>query len=40
MKSLWATRPFNTCTPPVRMACARCDFYTPKDSYKALLLEA
>ena len=22
------------------MACARCDFYTPKDSSKALLLEA
>lgn len=25
---------------PHRMACARCDFYTPKDSSKALLLEA
>jgi hypothetical protein len=25
---------------PHRMACARCDFYTPKDSTKALLLEA
>jgi len=23
-----------------RMACARCDFYTPKDSSKAQLLEA
>jgi hypothetical protein len=23
-----------------RMACAKCDFYTPKDSSKALLLEA
>ena len=22
------------------MACAKCDFYTPKDSSKALLLEA
>ncbi len=22
------------------MACARCDFYTPKDSTKAQLLEA
>jgi integrase len=25
---------------PHRMACARCDFYTPKDSTKAQLLEA
>ena len=25
---------------PHRMACARCDFYTPKDSSKAQLLEA
>jgi hypothetical protein len=25
---------------PHRMACARCDFYTPKDSAKAQLLEA
>jgi hypothetical protein len=25
---------------PHRMACAKCDFYTPKDSSKALLLEA
>ncbi len=25
---------------PHRMACARCDFYTPKDSSQALLLEA
>ena len=25
---------------PRRMACAKCDFYTPKDSSKALLLEA
>ena len=25
---------------PHRMACARCDFYTPKDSGKAQLLEA
>jgi len=25
---------------PHRMACARCDSYTPKDSSKALLLEA
>ncbi len=25
---------------PHRMACAKCDFYTPKDSSRALLLEA
>ena len=25
---------------PHRMACAKCDFYTPKDSSKAQLLEA
>ena len=25
---------------PHRMACARCDFYTPKNSAKAQLLEA
>jgi len=25
---------------PHRLACAKCDFYTPKDSSKALLLEA
>jgi hypothetical protein len=25
---------------PHRMACAKCDFYTPKDSSKALLLQA
>ena len=25
---------------PHRMACAKCDFHTPKDSSKALLLEA
>ncbi|MEV4552129.1 tyrosine-type recombinase/integrase [Nonomuraea wenchangensis] len=25
---------------PHRMACAKCDFYTPKDASKALLLEA
>ncbi|MFI7345314.1 hypothetical protein ACIBSR_03485 [Streptomyces sp. NPDC049936] len=25
---------------PHRMACARCDFYTPKDSSKGQLLEA
>jgi hypothetical protein len=25
---------------PHRMACARCDFYTPKDSSQAQLLEA
>src|SRR3989442_8462539 len=25
---------------PHRMACARCDFYVPKDSTKAQLLEA
>jgi hypothetical protein len=29
---------FETC--PHRMACARCDFYLPKDSSKAQLLEA
>lgn len=25
---------------PHRVACAKCDFYTPKDSSRALLLEA
>src|SRR6266487_4120152 len=25
---------------PHRMACAKCDFYAPKDSSKSLLLEA
>ncbi|ONH52499.1 hypothetical protein CcI49_33785 [Frankia sp. CcI49] len=30
----------NACQRPYRMACARCDFYTRKDSSKAQLIEA